>query len=187
MPQHGGAADDDQGLHEEHVQPCAEARYQPGGDGAAGNAREADHHAGENACASRRSKRWNSAALQRSSDDADERIGREHRGPARPLPSSSETRITPVPVATPLGEAEDARADAPARCGRATALLRRGSRGAADRGDHGDAEDGADSSVHRARCRARCRSTRNGSAETSTTPRVRALEAVRGRTRSARR
>src|SRR5688572_8412317 len=47
VPEHGGAADQDQPLHEKDMQPGAHARHQPSRDRASRNARYADHHAGE--------------------------------------------------------------------------------------------------------------------------------------------
>src|ERR1043166_624953 len=54
------------------------------------------------ACASRRWKRWNSAALVRSSAMDTSASVASTAGPLMPVPRRSDTRITPVPVATPL-------------------------------------------------------------------------------------
>ena len=63
------------------------------------------------ASASSRSKRWKSAALAMSITIETIASVASTAGVASPAPRRSETRITPVPVAMPVGEAEDARAD----------------------------------------------------------------------------
>src|SRR2546421_586565 len=46
MPEHRCAAEEDQRLEENNMQPGADARNEPRGDGAARNGGEADHRAG---------------------------------------------------------------------------------------------------------------------------------------------
>src|SRR5262245_7092310 len=69
------AADQDQRLHEQHVQVRVHARNQPGGDRAAGNRRGADHQAGKEGIRVQQREAVEERRLAKVEHDADQRVG----------------------------------------------------------------------------------------------------------------
>src|SRR5687768_11380881 len=79
VPQHGGAAEQNQNLHEEDMQPGAHARDQPCRDRTARDAGEADHRAGEEGVGVQQVEAIEQRRLAHVEDDRDHRVGGEHR------------------------------------------------------------------------------------------------------------
>jgi hypothetical protein len=113
--QHGGTTEEDEHLHEEHVQSCAHAVHQPRRDRASRDARHADDEPGQKRLGVEQVEALEKRRLREVDDDRDHRVGGEHRGRSEPGAEQKGNKNHARAARDAGGEAEHARAHDDAR------------------------------------------------------------------------